>query len=67
MHGICCAHIVNLVVKKELDDLNDSIFRIRNAVRYVRSSPARSQTFKMCIEKAKIESKRLLCLDVETR
>ncbi|KAE8671627.1 hypothetical protein F3Y22_tig00111941pilonHSYRG00008 [Hibiscus syriacus] len=36
-------------------------------MRYVRSSPARMQRFKLCVEQEKIESKGLVCLDVETR
>ncbi|XP_065880418.1 zinc finger BED domain-containing protein RICESLEEPER 2-like [Euphorbia lathyris] len=67
MHVRCCAHILNLVVKEALKDVHDSIVKIRNAVRYVRSSPARSQSFKACVEKLKIEHKGLVCLDVETR
>ncbi|KAE8736029.1 hypothetical protein F3Y22_tig00000218pilonHSYRG00217 [Hibiscus syriacus] len=67
IHMRCCAHILNLIVREGLKDLDDSIFRIRSAVRYVRSSPARMQRFKLCVEQEKIESKGLVCLDVETR
>lgn len=42
MHIRYCAHIVNLIVKEGLDELNDSILRIRNVLRYVRSFPTRS-------------------------
>ncbi|KAL2898406.1 Zinc finger BED domain-containing protein RICESLEEPER 2 [Bienertia sinuspersici] len=41
--------------------------KIRALVRYVRSSPARLLKFKACIKEEKLESKRLVCLDVETR
>ncbi|XP_031281680.1 zinc finger BED domain-containing protein RICESLEEPER 2-like [Pistacia vera] len=47
--------------------MEDSIFQIHLAVRYVRSSPARLQKFKECVTKEKIESKAQLVLDVETR
>ncbi|XP_031264273.1 zinc finger BED domain-containing protein RICESLEEPER 2-like [Pistacia vera] len=47
--------------------MEDSIFRIHSTVRYVRSSPARLQRFKECVELEKIEQKNLLVLDVETR
>ncbi|WCJ28874.1 Zinc finger BED domain-containing protein RICESLEEPER 2 [Euphorbia peplus] len=67
IHVRCCAHILNLIVKDGLKDLDDSIVRIRDVVRYVRLSPSRLQFFKRCVEKCKIESKSLLCLDVETR
>ncbi|XP_031264918.1 zinc finger BED domain-containing protein RICESLEEPER 2-like [Pistacia vera] len=47
--------------------MDESIFRIRLVVRYVRSSPARLQRFKWYVEKEKIGSKSHLILDVETR
>ena len=54
-------------MRKELKDINNSIVRIRWAVRYVRSSPRRLRRFKDCVELENIESKSLVCLDVETR
>ena len=36
-------------------------------MRYVRSSPSRLQTFKNCVEREKIPSKSLVCLDLPTR
>ncbi|CAH1442713.1 unnamed protein product [Lactuca virosa] len=50
-----------------LDDVNLSIKKIRTIVKYVRSSPARLQKFKACIEEEKIESKSLVSMDVDTR
>ncbi|WOL08587.1 zinc finger BED domain-containing protein RICESLEEPER 2-like [Canna indica] len=44
-----------------------SLTRVREAIRYIRQSPARLQRFKTCVEKEKIESKALLRLDVPTR
>lgn len=61
------AHILNLVVKDGLKDQHVSISRKRNAVRYVRSSPARLAKFKTCVEREKIKCEKLVCLDVETR
>lgn len=66
-HMRCCAHILNLVVNDGLKDLNKSINNIRNAVRFVRSSPNRLAKFKECIEFSNITSKKLVCLDVPTR
>ncbi|KAG2712806.1 hypothetical protein I3760_04G143400 [Carya illinoinensis] len=67
IHIKCCAHIMNLIVNDGLRDCDDSITRVRNAVRYVRSSPARMEKFKKCIEKEKIDCTKLVCLDVSTR
>ncbi|KAK9990979.1 hypothetical protein SO802_025964 [Lithocarpus litseifolius] len=41
--------------------------RVREAVRYVKSSPNRNQTFISFVERLGIESKSLLCLDVPIR
>ena len=67
MHMRCCAHILNLIFKDGLKEQDDSITRIRNAVRYIRSSPARLAKFMVCVEMEKIKCEKLVCLDVETR
>lgn len=67
VHMRCAAHILNLTVREGLKENDCSISRIRNAVRFVRSSPARLQKFRSCVKQEQIESKRQLCLDVETR
>ncbi|XP_028104527.1 zinc finger BED domain-containing protein RICESLEEPER 2-like [Camellia sinensis] len=67
LHMRCCAHILNLIVSDGLKDLESCIANVRHAVRYVRSSPNRLDTFKKYVESLKIESKSLLCLDVPTR
>ena len=63
----CCAHIVNLIVMKGLKSLHVSIVKVRNAIRYVRSTSSRYDKFKACVEKVKIASKGCICLDVSTR
>jgi hypothetical protein len=40
---------------------------IRNAVKYVRSSPSRLAKFKGCIERKNITCAKMVCLDVQTR
>ena len=67
VHVRCCAHILNLIVTDDLKHHNKSIDRVRHAVRYVKASPNKLQTFKRCVEKVKIKSKAILCLDVLTR
>ncbi|KAI4350264.1 hypothetical protein L6164_004735 [Bauhinia variegata] len=64
LHVHCCVHILNLIVNDGLKDMHDSISSIRNAVRYVRSSPSRLAKFKKCVDFASLPSKCLVCLDV---
>ncbi|KAL4324581.1 hypothetical protein GQ457_11G021390 [Hibiscus cannabinus] len=63
LHMRCAAHIL----KDGLKDVDVSVIKVRAAVKYVRSSPARLQKFKACVEDEKINSKSLVCLDIETR
>jgi len=67
MHVRCCAHTVNLIVCTGLKDIDDLVVKIRNAVRFVRSSPSRQLVFNQCAERLKIGSKESVCLDVATR
>ncbi|CAM8929371.1 unnamed protein product [Rhodiola kirilowii] len=67
LHIKCFAHILNLIVRAGLLIMGNSVGSIRNAVRYVRSSGARLQQFKKCMEKEKVECKKVCILDVPTR
>ncbi|XP_075652751.1 zinc finger BED domain-containing protein RICESLEEPER 1-like [Castanea sativa] len=62
-----CAHILNLIVGEGLKEIDASVARVREAVRYVKSSLNRNQTFRNFIERLGMESKSLICLDVPTR
>jgi hypothetical protein len=54
MHMRCCAHILNLVVTDGLKEVSDSIVKVQNAVKYVKSSPSRFEKFKAYMETKKI-------------
>ncbi|XP_058784740.1 zinc finger BED domain-containing protein RICESLEEPER 2-like [Vicia villosa] len=66
-HMRCSAHILNFVVNEGLRDKHLAVTSVRDAVRFVKSSPQRGAKFKECIEFAEITCKKLVCLDVSTR
>ena len=43
MHMRCYAHILNLIVREGLKEIDASVAKVREAMRYVKSSPNRSQ------------------------
>ncbi|XP_019173846.1 PREDICTED: zinc finger BED domain-containing protein RICESLEEPER 2-like [Ipomoea nil] len=67
LHMRCIAHILNLVVQDGLKESDSAVKKVRDAVRYVRSSPARLQRFKELADVMGVEAKNSLCLDVPTR
>ncbi|XP_042945622.1 zinc finger BED domain-containing protein RICESLEEPER 2-like [Carya illinoinensis] len=67
IHIRCCAHIINLIVSEVLKEVDDSITKVRNIVRYVRASPQRLGKFKAIVEQLQIPCSAMLCLDVPTR
>ena len=67
LHMRCCAHILNLIIGDGMREINASIAKVRETVRYVKSSPNRNQNFVGFVERLGIESKSLLCLEVPTK
>jgi len=67
IHVKCCAHIVNLIACAGLKDIDNLVVKIRNVVRFVRSSSFKQLLFNQCAERLKIESKKYVYLDVATR
>ncbi|CAN1789421.1 Zinc finger BED domain-containing protein RICESLEEPER 2 [Linum perenne] len=57
LHVRCVAHIVNLVVNDGLNEIGMSVKRVREAVRWVRSS----------VTAQNVQSKRMVSLDCQTR
>lgn len=66
-HMRCCAHILNLIVRDGINEVSESICRIRGIVKYIRSSPSRASQFRACVDQERISSKALCVLDVPTR
>ena len=58
----CCAHILNLVVGDGLKEIDASIVKVHEVVRYVKASPNRNQTFRSFMERLGIVSKCLLMI-----
>ena len=67
MYMRCCADILNLTVGEGLKEIKASVAKVREVMRYVKSSPNRNQTFMSFMERLDMESKSLLCLNVPTR
>ncbi|KAK2408991.1 zinc finger BED domain-containing protein RICESLEEPER [Trifolium repens] len=68
MHMRCCTHVLNLIVKSGMkEDKGSSILKIREAVKYVKSSPPRLLAFMKCAADENVSYKGAVVLDVETR
>ena len=63
----CITHILNLIVNEGLKDTNASVKRVREAIKYIKSSPSRLGKFKEYSELIGVESKCALSFDVSTR
>ncbi|CAN1299518.1 Zinc finger BED domain-containing protein RICESLEEPER 2 [Linum perenne] len=67
LHVRCVAHIVNLVVNDGLNEIGMSVKRVREAVRWVRSSGSREAKFHAQVTAQNVQSKRMVSLDCQTR
>ncbi|XP_010468709.1 PREDICTED: zinc finger BED domain-containing protein RICESLEEPER 2-like [Camelina sativa] len=66
MHLRCATHILNLVVREGLQEVDNSVARIRNGIQYVRATTNRLKTFDLRLEAVKIK-RGSVPLDVKTR
>ncbi|XP_019414580.1 PREDICTED: zinc finger BED domain-containing protein RICESLEEPER 2-like [Lupinus angustifolius] len=67
-HVRCSAHILNLIVQECLKVASDTLYKIRESIKYVRGSEGRMLKFKVCIAKiGGVDASVGLCLDVPTR
>ncbi|XP_059315755.1 zinc finger BED domain-containing protein RICESLEEPER 2-like [Lycium ferocissimum] len=67
LHVRCMAHILNLIVHEGLKEIDASVKRVRQMVRYVRSSSTEGSHFKKCCEVQRVDCSKTLELDVPTR
>ncbi|CAN1135724.1 Zinc finger BED domain-containing protein RICESLEEPER 2 [Linum perenne] len=63
----CVCHIINLIVQDGLNKIGMSGRRVREAVRWVRASPAREECFRNVVAIRKMKCKKMPLLDVPTR
>eukprot|EP00267_Zea_mays_P055280 XP_020408604.1 zinc finger BED domain-containing protein DAYSLEEPER isoform X2 [Zea mays] len=63
----CCAHILILLVQDGMAIAHGAIYKIRELVRHINSSPSRIQAFNGIAERSGLPSKDRLILDVPNR
>lgn len=67
-HVRCCAHILNLIVQDGLKEIDSSVIKIRECIKYIKGSEGRKQKFYECVSQVGIMgNKRGLRQDVPTR
>lgn len=69
MHIRCVAHILNLIVQDDLSVIGEALEKIRETVKFVKSSESREKMFVACVETVGIPNPNQagLLLDVTTR
>ncbi|KZV20995.1 hypothetical protein F511_37959 [Dorcoceras hygrometricum] len=67
LHMRCVCHILNLIVKDGLKELDSSIKAIRNSIIFIHSSPSRLNKFREFAVLAKFSITSTVSMDVKTR
>lgn len=67
LHMRCAAHIINLIVRDGLKEVDISVKCVRGAIRYIKDGTSRLVKFKEIAEEEGLNTKAFLKLDVPTR
>lgn len=59
----CAANLVNMMVQDALEALSETTHKIRESIRYVKSSQAMQEKFNEMAQRVRVESQKCLCLD----
>ncbi|XP_045811354.1 zinc finger BED domain-containing protein RICESLEEPER 2-like [Trifolium pratense] len=65
-HVRCCAHILNLLVQDGLSKIKDTIFNIRESVKYINHNDGRLKAFCDVVEQKGLKERKLI-IDCPTR
>lgn len=66
LHVRCATHIINLIVRNGLQEVDKSVAAIRNGIQFVRSSAPRLKSFQLRVDIGKI-TRGSLALDLKTK
>lgn len=66
-HMRCCAHILNLVVRDDLDVIKESIEKIRSSIAFWTTTPKREEKFVETAKQLRVPSTKMLKRDCKTR
>jgi len=66
-HVCCCAHILNLIMKEGLKDIDETVYKIRECVKYCKGFQRRKQRFLESVRMCDLVYTKGLCQDVPTR
>ncbi|RVW91510.1 Zinc finger BED domain-containing protein RICESLEEPER 2 [Vitis vinifera] len=66
-HMRCATHVLNLIVKEDLDVIRVEIEKIRESVAYWSATPSRVEKFEDAARQLRLPCNKKLCLDCETR
>lgn len=67
VHIRCAAHILNSIVCDCLKNICDAVNNTREAIRFMRYSPAKLDMFKTCANELNIECGKMVSLYIPTR